>query len=239
MYNELYETVPDLRKIMTDAAVRDVNIGNQVKMLSRYVSLNETFLEIGAGDCKLSLAMAAHAGRCIAVEVSSALLPKGDLPTNFSVVMSKGTDIPVDSESVDLVFSDQLMEHLHPQDAAEQLKQIFKCLKPGGRYICVTPNRISGPHDVSGYFDAIATGMHMKEYTYGELKELFCGVGFSKVRVLLARRNVILGSVPVYLFSLLERAVLFPPDLFRNKILDFPLIRLLLGVKIIAIKLPK
>jgi predicted SAM-dependent methyltransferase len=50
------------------------------------------------------------------------------------------------------------MEHLHPDDAFEQLKQIYTALTPGGLYICTTPNRLTGPHDVSKYFDETAAG---------------------------------------------------------------------------------
>lgn len=61
------------------------------------------------------------------------------------------------------------MEHLHPDDAYEQLQEIYNALIPGGIYICITPNRLSGPHDVSQYFDSIATGFHPKEYTTVEM----------------------------------------------------------------------
>jgi hypothetical protein len=31
------------------------------------------------------------------------------------------------------------MEHLHPEDAFEQLRNIIRALAPGGRYVCITP----------------------------------------------------------------------------------------------------
>jgi hypothetical protein len=73
------------------------------------------------------------------------------------------------------------MEHLHPDDAEEQLRNIYQALSPGGSYICITPNRLSGPHDTSQYFDHVATGWHLKEYSVSELYALFRAVGFSKI----------------------------------------------------------
>ena len=73
------------------------------------------------------------------------------------------------------------MEHLHPDDAQAQLKNVIKALRPGGVYICITPNRVSGPHDVSRGFDDVATGLHLREYSAREISDLFAAVGFRKV----------------------------------------------------------
>jgi SAM-dependent methyltransferase len=102
--------------------------------------------------------------------------------------------VPLPPDSVDVAFSNQLMEHLHPDDALEQLGGIWRALRPGGVYICITPNRISGPHDISQHFDPVATGFHLKEYTTEELSGLFRQVGFRKVQSLLGWRGF---SVPV------------------------------------------
>jgi hypothetical protein len=64
-----------------------------------------------------------------------------------------------------VAYSYQLMEHLHPGDALEQLVNIYQALKRDSVYCCVTPNRISGPHDISVYFDTVAQGLHLKEYS--------------------------------------------------------------------------
>jgi hypothetical protein len=75
------------------------------------------------------------------------------------------------------------MEHLHAEDAIEQLQNIYTALAPGGSHICVTPNKWTGPHDISRYFDDEATGFHMRQYTASELHSLFIEVGFSKIRL--------------------------------------------------------
>ena len=73
------------------------------------------------------------------------------------------------------------MEHLHPDDAIVQLTNIKNALTNGGKYICITPNRINGPHDISRYFDKEASGFHLKEYTFTDLNKIFKNIGFSTV----------------------------------------------------------
>lgn len=55
---------------------------------------------------------------------------------------------------------------------------------PGGAYYCITPNAVTGPHDISVYFDKVASGFHLKEYSYRELSRAFTGIGLRKQAVL-------------------------------------------------------
>ena len=96
------------------------------------------------------------------------------------------------------------MEHLHPDDAAAQLQNILASLAPGGVYICITPNRWSGPHDVSRYFDEEATGFHLHEYTVGELALMFREVGFRSVEALVGSGGAHIRT-PAVVISSLER----------------------------------
>ncbi len=125
------------------------NVDTQLGWLAPYFNRETVFLEIGAGGCHLSLAMAERVKAVVAVDVSNEITSHVTPPTNFRLVISDGTSIPVPPGTIDLAFSNQLMEHLHPDDAAEQLREIFKALAPGGTYLCFTPNSMTGPHDVS------------------------------------------------------------------------------------------
>jgi SAM-dependent methyltransferase len=138
-----------------------------------------------------------------------------DLPKNFELIISDGVSIPVPESSISIAYSDQLMEHLHPQDAFEQLRNVYKALTKGGVYICITPNRLSGPHDISKYFDKVATGFHLKEYTNMELMRLFRKVGFSKVVPYMDGR-VIPNLVPLIFYETLLGIL---PHSFRNELL--------------------
>src|SRR5690242_1063346 len=140
VYDELFRRVPhhpQLRWKEDDAQAR-ARVEAQLRLLRRFLRVGETFLEIGAGDCRVSKAVAATAREVYAVEVSDEITRGLELPSNVQVVISDGASIPVPSGSVDLAYSNSLMEHLHPDDAREQLANVFEALAPGGRYLCVT-----------------------------------------------------------------------------------------------------
>jgi len=169
------------------------------------------------------------------VDVSQEITSNIEQPDNFKLIISDGTSIPVDANSIDLVYSNQLMEHLHPDDAREQLENIYACLKDSGAYLCITPNKINGPHDVSFGFDQTATGFHLKEYTTAEIVELFKSVGFRKVRVYvgLADRYC---ALPDTLISWVETTLSRLPHGIRYRIASkFPL-KKLVGMRYLGLK---
>jgi 2-polyprenyl-3-methyl-5-hydroxy-6-metoxy-1,4-benzoquinol methylase len=86
------------------------------------------------------------------------------------------------SNDYDVVISDQVIEHIHPDDIPDHLQGVYSILKPGGRYILSTPHAFTGPWDVSRVFCLEAPmGTHLKEYTYNELLTLIRSAGFKSV----------------------------------------------------------
>ena len=82
----------------------------------------------------------------------------------------------------DAVLSDQLVEHLHPDDLVEHFRGAHAVLRPGGRYVLRTPHAYLGPADVSLVFGLDRpVGMHLREYTYGELAAALRAAGFAGV----------------------------------------------------------
>jgi SAM-dependent methyltransferase len=167
--------------------------------LSRFLTPSTVMAEIGPGRCHLAYAVAPLVRKIYGVDVASDTANKAGRPANFELKLTDGIRMPFDSDSLDLVCSNQLMEHLHPDDAAEQLREIYRVLRPSGSYICVTPSRINGPHDCSAIFNDIpcpiehglytATGLHLKEYTTGDLLNVFRRVGFKRVQTWIGARG--------------------------------------------------
>lgn len=137
------------------------------------------------------------------------------------------------SGSVDVAYSNQLMEHLHPDDALEQLANIHRALKPGSVYYCVTPSRISGPHDISVYFDTVAQGLHLKEYSYRGLTDLFRQAGFRRVAYYVSRLG---GAVPRPLLFALEALLENIPGSWRPTLCQNAIAGRLLGIHAFAYK---
>lgn len=214
VYDELFRRIPDHPQL---AREKDPNaeaalLAEQVRLVQPLLRPESVVLEIGCGDCALARTIAPLVKTVYAVDVSPDILRRsGPLPPNVLRAACDGCTMPVPDGCVDLAFSNQLMEHLHPDDAAEQLRAIYRTLSPRGRYLCVTPNRLSGPYDISRYFDRTATGFHLKEYTVFELAGLFQSAGFTRPRVMLGASRPHPLLIPVLFVAMLERILLCLP----------------------------
>jgi SAM-dependent methyltransferase len=142
-----------------------------------------------------------------AADVTDEVVGSVSLPPGVQFVLTDGFAIDVPKGTVDVAFSDQVLEHLHPDDAAEQVQAIRSLLAPGGVYICITPNRLYGPHDVSQYFDPVATGLHLKEYTVSEVARLFRRCGFSEVSAYSTSGNQPAKQVSLAAVAAVERCL--------------------------------
>ena len=184
VYETLFREVPEHPQLAgkRGSAERLQLVQVRLNLLGRLLTPESTFLEVGAGDCKLSIAVASRVANVVAVDVSETIAATQDQPENFRLAISDGVNIPVPEGSIDVAFSDQLIEHLHPEDAREHLENVYRSLSAGGCYLCITPNRLCGPADVSKYFSNTAEGLHLKEYTFRELGRLFRRAGFPRVR---------------------------------------------------------
>lgn len=244
LYNRMYDELlgglkdhPRKRAETEEArASKQRYVERQARMILGEARPDDVFLEVGGGDCRVALLVAPHVAKSIVVDVSSALVPLAIEATNFAFVQTSGVDIPLPSESVSFIYSNQVMEHLHPEDALEQLRELFRVLKPGGRYLCRTPHRVTGPHDVSRYFDDVARGTHMREYSYAELHQIFRSAGFSRMRILIAPRAHRAFALPQAIAEMLEKLCARVPRKYHTTICRSRLVRALLGMTVIAEK---
>jgi SAM-dependent methyltransferase len=240
VYNELYTK---LRQ--NSMEIRNSNpklsawvVAQRMQLLDQFLSSDSAFLEMGPGDCSLALEVSKRVKKVYAVDVSKENVKDLNFPQNFEFVISDCSSIPVLENSIDIAYSHQLMEHLHPDDAIDQLQNIYKALVPGGIYICITPNRLSGPHDISHHFDEVSTGLHLKEYTVTELYNLFCTAGFSKVSYYKSyKRNhvkLLLFPMTVLIFKRIEELLNALPYSLRRTIASMPM--LFRGMTIVGTK---
>ncbi|HEY2841733.1 MAG TPA: class I SAM-dependent methyltransferase [Pirellulales bacterium] len=237
VYDEMLRRVPThpqlMQKASPEAKARAVR--RQYEFAKRFVKPSDTFLEVGPGDCSFALEMTKHAKQVTAVDVSDEITKGFTAPANFKLVLSDGSSIPAPPDSVQVAYSNQLMEHLHPDDAAEQLQNIYRALAPGGVYVCITPNRLSGPHDISAGFDPVATGFHLKEYTVTELRRLFKKVGFSKVSFYVSVKTFA-ARVPMFAILSLEGFLNALPAGLRAKLARGRVVSRLLSITLVGKK---
>ena len=237
MYDELFERVPDHPRLAArrpDSQYREQGVAWNLAQLRPYLRPGCTFLEVGAGDCALATRVAREANTVYAVDISFSARTR-ELPLNVTQVVTDGRAIDVPEESVDVAFSDQLMEHLHPEDAAAQLRNVHRALKSGGVYVVVTPNRVYGPSDISAFFDDEARGFHLKEYSLDEMRAAFLAAGFDRIHVYIGARGAFL-RVPAWFVRGVEKLVASLPDGLRRKVADHKATRALLGLRVAGIK---
>jgi SAM-dependent methyltransferase len=236
VYDELFRRVADHPQLKNKSAGHSRSeVRTLQKLLRPYLRSHQTFLEVGAGDCALASEIARLVSKVYAVDVSAAIADNAKLPANVELLLSDGCTVPCPANGVDVAFSNQVMEHLHPDDAELQLRDIYDGLKPGGLYICLTPNRLAGPHDISMFFDETATGFHLKEYTWGELATLFQEVGFRRLTALVGGRGIYL-RLPVGVMNSVERAVSVLRRRFGMRASRLPLLAVILNIKLVAEK---
>ena len=183
VYDELFKRVPSHPQLRRKASAEDSarRVSTQMKVLKPFLQSNTVFMEVGSGDCQLAFAVASRVQKVYAIDVSRCITDADHLPSNVDLIISDGVSVPVRPNTISLAYSNQVLEHLHPEDALEQLRDIHAALAPGGVYLCITPNRLSGPHDISGYFGSVPKGFHLHEYTNYEVLRIFRKAGFSHV----------------------------------------------------------
>jgi SAM-dependent methyltransferase len=100
--------------------------------------------------------------------------------------------------SYDVVVSDHVIEHLHPDDIEEHFQGVYNILVKGGRYIFRTPHRYTGPHDMTRFFNYNTPQcFHLKEYTYQELRNVLRNVGFRCGCVATVKFKNVISSVGI------------------------------------------
>lgn len=234
LYDELFRRVPDHPQLTNKQSPQAMNrrVRRGMGLLNRFLRPGMSFLEVGPGDCAIAFSVARIASRVFAINVSAEVTRCSTVPANATVILSDGSSIPVPHASIDLAFSDQLMEHLHPDDAKKQLKNLYEALAEGGKYVCLTPNKATGPHDVSQYFDDVATGSHLREYTIAESAALFREVGFRRITLYTGARGIYIRFPLIPMIALEWIVARTFPSTIRKSLL----VRALLGMIMVGHK---
>jgi len=220
MYDELFRQVPDHPRLTrrSDARLTERANAGKYSLVGRFLDPSVRFVEFAPGDCRFAYRIAGEVDRIIGVDISDQRDPATPVPENFELVVYDGYDLgAIAAGSIDVVFSDQLLEHLHPEDTGLHFANVHRILKPGGRYVFRTPHPFTGPHDISRYFCDEPEGFHLKEWTNRELARLVRENGYSRYAPLLSRQGCVLGT-PYAFFALGEMVLGALPRRFRGSV---------------------
>ncbi len=180
---------------------------------------NLTFVEFGPGRCGLLLEMAKRVRQVIGIEASAVATTVDGAPNNLSIVVAPEGAWDLPNSSVDVVYSNQVLEHLHPEDCRAVLTESLRVLKPGGRLLALTPSSLTGPHDISRHVTdypeyPVAAGLHLIEYDSGGLIALVSDVGFKSLELFIGSNSNGL-RVPAAIGPWLDRALKLLPRAVR------------------------
>lgn len=238
LYGEVYrqrsELIPShpLVQQAADPGTRAGIVDPQVNLLRPFVDRETRFCEVGAGDGAVARAMAPLVDTAVALDVTDALALPDDESVGFEFRVFDGFNLGLPPDSIHLVYSNDVVEHLHPDDMLDHARGVLRVLGPGGIYVCVTPNRLSGPHDVSRHFVESPQGFHLREYSATELAAALRQSGFSRVKVFLTMGGRRLSPLlPADVVRPLEALIGVLPRRLRLRVA-----RALAAVKIAAVK---
>lgn len=235
-YTQLYESIPWVQEVEPAPAG---SLEQRYALWSKLLCpAPKRIYEIGSGQGELIRYLASIGHFCKGTEITCERGEKWT-PTHQHLQWGNTDGVHLSDfeteETYDCVISDQVVEHIHPDDIQTHFHHAYRILKQGGCYIFATPHRYFGPADISRIFDSeIAQGMHLREYTFCELYKIMRKAGFFRVY---------LPGRPLFKMCSLER--LF--DLAscrkkqRNKILEnlrFPHRIFMIGKKTRQVDLP-
>jgi ubiquinone/menaquinone biosynthesis C-methylase UbiE len=189
--------------------------------LQRLSAPAQRVLEVGCGCGYLALELA-RLGRIVTgIDVSSVAidqarkhatrLPQGSM-VDFEV--GNATDLAFPDHAFSMVYSVEVLEHLHERDVVPHLREVARVLQPGGVYWLMTPNRLQGlsvgdrfgMHGHHHEGEDETADVHLKEWTYSELAPLLRAAGFQALRSPWRVRSLqFLPQLPVALKAFGER----------------------------------
>lgn len=142
-------------------------------------------LDVGCGDGCILRALSPRVGRAVGVDISEAALEVARSSSGADIEFVQGDaeeGLPFDSDSFDVVFSGDVIEHLF--DSASFLREMHRVLKPNGVLALTTPYHglIKSLVICSFYFDKHfdPRSAHVRFFTVRSLRDLLSKCGFEQ-----------------------------------------------------------
>ena len=149
-----------------------------------------SFFEIGYASGVLLERVSQWGFPAAGIEVSAAMHERACrlLGPNHKVELHLGdflrSELPGHRARYSLIYWNDVFEHVPPDEILDYLRRIHELLLPGGQLVTITPNWHTRPWDVTRAVcppRTEAAGLHLKEYTLGEVAGLLREAGFVHV----------------------------------------------------------
>jgi 2-polyprenyl-3-methyl-5-hydroxy-6-metoxy-1,4-benzoquinol methylase len=187
MYAAVYQAVHPLYGKNLARSVSDPNPKMEtVRTFSRELR-GRSVLDVGCGEGLFlaALARALPHKDLVGIDVSTSEFPSDhkEIDLRIGNVIDFSVERPFE-----VVFSDQVVEHIAPADLPRHLASVRAALAPNGVFVLSAPNRLFGPSDVTRIVDFTnrgatpAKGTHLNETTYSEMAAILRGAGFRNLQ---------------------------------------------------------
>jgi len=143
------------------------------KLMRKFLRENTVFFDMGCGDMGLSRYLPKdYMYNAMDVSLSLFHLRKiGNRRKRVNVALASATDIPLDSNTINLAVCTEVLEHIADIDKA--LLEIYRILKPGGIFIISIPNNYCYKYQKKGPHSD-----HVNNWTFVEFKEFLVKKNF-------------------------------------------------------------
>lgn len=185
-YTELFQAFPDHSRLRASQEQRLLKGKRGAGIFLPLTKPGDAVLEIGCGTGHVLAELARHGRKCVGVEPSVEMISLCPRVPDLRIVLGTADRLDFPPCCFDLAFSQQVLEHLHPDDVPVHLAECYRVLRPGGVLCIETPNARAGPQDISRGFVPVAQGLHLKEWSVAELIVEFRRAGFRRIQGLLA-----------------------------------------------------
>jgi 2-polyprenyl-3-methyl-5-hydroxy-6-metoxy-1,4-benzoquinol methylase len=172
-------------------------------------------LEVGCGEGYGTDLLARTAQRVLAIDYDATTLAHAsNRYPSARFVRANLAALPVASGAVDVVATLQVIEHVW--DHGQFIDECRRVLRPGGRLIVTTPNRLT----FSPGLDAPVNPFHTKEFTAAELTGLIGARGFAVDAVLGLHAGPRLAELDARYGSFVDAQLEVAPERWSAELLD-------------------
>ena len=182
---EFYKTFSEKRLTRAGGARRGRIERARLDMVMRHLRPPGRMLEIGPGQGGISI-LARDAGWSYAAIEPSAILAEALRAQGFEVVQAFTPPIAADDASLDVLYADQVLEHMSGIDAARALvAEGLRVLKPGGVFFVVVPDYLKERGffwDIDYTHNFITTERRVRQLLYDggfEVREMVRSIGLA------------------------------------------------------------
>jgi SAM-dependent methyltransferase len=127
------------------------NLRLRFELMKQYIASPDFVLDVGCGRAEYLRLVISHAPNALGIETAAdkladcfALHPE----LNAKVLAVSAESMPFPTGHFDVVIVNEVLEHIPDQDAA--LREIYRVLKPGGKFLLFCPNRLF-PFETHGF----------------------------------------------------------------------------------------